>query len=288
VDRGGRGTGHHGWRHAILLLRRLPASTASAWRQLGVPSCTSAFGCPWYQASITRGGPRLSFRARQLSLIEERRNEARRLTSSLPTDIPYMRARYTRTRLREFWNLHMYVRDIIIDKSPIFLATNCANYYLSSRIYVEYLRSCVDGGRFVETRWFIETAPDRDVRRNVVREYVHLLFSRGERKRRAWGRKKGARACDLLAESLKIKPVLPRGRESHSLSTVYDRNEERACVRVWSQERQEVFESDRLGPTDGLLRSRDSLRETVKRERKPSISIQLSIIVDEEIKNVYK
>lgn len=35
--------------HVILFPRRQRATTASAWRQLGVPSCTSASGCPWYQ-----------------------------------------------------------------------------------------------------------------------------------------------------------------------------------------------------------------------------------------------
>lgn len=149
------GTGHHGWRHAILLPRRLPASTASAWRQLGVPSCTSAFGCPWYQASITRG-PRLSFRARQLFSRRERRNEARRLTSSLPPDIPSCAPgthAHARALAHENSQIRIaYVCDIIIDKSPDCpLAVNCANYYSSSRIYVGHLRSCADprvGGRF--------------------------------------------------------------------------------------------------------------------------------------------
>jgi len=42
---------------------------------------------------------------------------------------------------------------------------------------------------------------------------------------------------------VKTKPVLPRGRESRSLYRVHDRNEERACARARSQERQEVVGS---------------------------------------------
>ena len=37
--------------YAILFPRRQRATTASAWRQLGVPSCTSASVCPWYQGA---------------------------------------------------------------------------------------------------------------------------------------------------------------------------------------------------------------------------------------------
>lgn len=39
--------------HVILFPRRQRATTASAWRQLGVPSCTSASGCPWYQGNTS-------------------------------------------------------------------------------------------------------------------------------------------------------------------------------------------------------------------------------------------
>lgn len=57
-------------------------------------------------------------------------------------------------------------------------------------------------------------------RRRLIEMYDVTLLgntstssSRGEKGSEEPGEeKKGARACDLLAESLKIKPVLPRGR----------------------------------------------------------------------------
>jgi len=66
------------------------------------------------------------------------------------------------------------------------------------------------------------------------------------------GAKRGARERPPPRGVVETKPVLPRGRETHALSAVYGRNEERACVRASSQKRQEVVGSrwyDRLGPT---------------------------------------
>jgi len=69
---------------------------------------------------------------------------------------------------------------------------------------------------------------------------------------------------------VETKPVLPRGRESHALSAVYGRNEERACVRASSQKRQEVVGSvmrSTVGPTSrgSLIKLSDSPRRPMAR-----------------------